>query len=59
MAKLWRLNLLYKPAELLAAINAVEECLSYLNINKINAANLVIDLRKKGYRLVKVDDGKD
>lgn len=54
MAKL--ISKLYRPDDLLAAINAVEAVLSARNT--IEAKDLIIDLRKKGWKLVKVDDGE-
>ena len=47
---------LYRPADLLAVILAVEEVL--MNGKVVEAKDIVIDLRKKGYKIVKVDDPK-
>jgi len=44
---------LYTPKNLLEVINALERF-----VNKDQAKNLVIDLRKMGYKIVKVDDGE-
>ncbi len=54
MAKL--ISKLYKPADLLAVINAVESVLAAHS--SLTASDIVIDLRKKGYKIVKVDDGE-
>lgn len=53
MAKL--ISKLYTPFALRDVINAVEAVLSAHNA--IEAKDIVIDLRKKGYKIVKVDDG--
>lgn len=51
MAKL--ISKLYKPVDLLAAINAVEAVLAAHN--SIAAKDIVIDLKKLGYKIVKVE----
>ena len=48
---------LYRPCDLLEVINAVEKILEP-NIWAIEAKDIVIALRKMGYKIVKVDDGK-
>ena len=50
---------LYTPKNLLEVINAVEKCLIKSSQSKIksSASDIVIDLRKMGYKIVKVDDG--
>ncbi len=45
---------LYTSKNLLEAINALEEILP----NKLDAKDIVIDLRKMGYKIVKVDNGE-
>ena len=45
---------LYTPKNLLEVIKALEQILP----NKLDAPNIVIDLRKMGYKIVKVDDGE-
>lgn len=45
---------LYRPADLLEVINVMESICP----NKDHAKDIVINLRKKGYKIVKVDDGK-
>ena len=47
---------LYTPKNLLEVINAVEKCL--LKDSYPEASDIVIDLRKLGYKIVKVDDGE-
>ena len=54
MAKL--VSLLYRPKDLLEVINAVEAVLAARST--LEAKDLVIDLRKKGYKIVKVDNGE-
>ena len=44
---------LYTPKNLLEVINALERFLP-----EDQAKNIVIDLRKMGYKIVKVDDGE-
>jgi soluble P-type ATPase len=46
---------LYRPSDLLEVINAMETVLA--SHDKLTASDIVIDLRKKGYKIVKVDDG--
>lgn len=53
MAKL--ISKLYRPSDLLAVINAMETVLAAHE--KLTASDIVIDLRRKGYKIVKVDDG--
>ena len=48
---------LYRPSDLIAVINALEDIL-LIHPNS-NAANIVIDLRKLGFKIVKVDDGEN
>ena len=46
---------LYRPSDLLEVIKMVEDCL----INKPStASDLVLAIRKKGFKIVKVDNGK-
>ena len=47
---------LYTPKNLLEVINAVEKCID--NDGRKSASDVVIDLRKMGYKIVKVDDGE-
>lgn len=54
MAKL--ISKLYTPKDLLAAINAIEAVLD--SHTAIEAKDIVIDLRKNGYKIVKVDNEK-
>lgn len=50
---------LYRPADLVKVIEAVEKALAKSNYpDVLEGANLVIDLRKMGYKIVKVDDGE-
>jgi hypothetical protein len=48
----------YRPEELLAIINCLEGCLDISGVDRTIAADLVIDLRKLGYKIVRIDDGK-
>lgn len=48
---------LYRPADLLAVINVMEKVLGP-NVRALDVPNIVIDLRKMGYKIVKVDDPK-
>jgi hypothetical protein len=50
---------LYTPKNLLEVINAVDKILvlHYTECRK-SASDIVIDLRKIGYKIVKVDDGE-
>ncbi len=49
---------LYRPADLLAVIKVLELIIKPKQSMKweIEAKDIVIDLRKKGYKIVKVDD---
>lgn len=53
MAKL--ISKLYTPANLLEAITAVETVLA--SHSTLTGSDIVIDLRRKGYKIVKVDNG--
>lgn len=46
---------LYRPSDLLIVIKAVETVLAAHTT--LTASDMVIDLRKAGYKIVKVDDG--
>lgn len=46
---------LYRPSDLLEVINTMETVLA--SHESLTASDIVIDLRKKGYKIVKVDDG--
>ena len=48
---------LYRPSDLLEVIQAMEKALAVNNWN-VEAKDIVIDLRKMGYKIVKVDDGE-
>lgn len=49
---------LYRPKDLSEVILALEECLIKSDISQFKAPDIVIDLRKMGYKIVKVDDGE-
>jgi len=50
---------LYTPKNLLEVINAVEKALAKSNYPDIlEGKDIVIDLRKMGYKIVKVADGE-
>lgn len=46
---------LYRPKDLLAVILALEKIMDGRKV--LEAKDIVIDLRKLGYKIVKVDDG--
>jgi len=50
---------LYRPSDLLEVINKMEKILLDHQVFpfSIKASDIVIDLRKMGYKIVKVDDG--
>lgn len=48
---------LYTPKNLLEVIEAVEKVMPDTPSSDRTASDLVIDLRKMGYKIVKVDDG--
>jgi len=48
---------LYRPSDLLDVIQVMEKALASNNWN-VEAKDIVIDLRKMGYKIVKVDDGE-
>jgi len=48
---------MYRPSDLITVINALEDIL-IIHPNS-SAANIVIDLRKLGFKIVKVDDGEN
>lgn len=45
---------LYRPSDLLAVIEAVEKVIEGRKV--LEAKDIVIDLRKQGYKIVKVDE---
>ena len=50
---------LYRPADLVAVINDLQKIIDAIPLYKIvEAKDIVIDLRKMGYKIVKVDDGE-
>lgn len=49
---------LYTPKNLSEVILALEDCLIQSAQSKLKAPDIVIDLRKMGYKIVKVDDGE-
>ena len=53
MAKL--ISKLYRPADLVEAINAVDKVMTTHKV--LEAKDIVIDLRKLGFKIVKVDNG--
>jgi hypothetical protein len=49
---------LYRPSDLLSIILVMEQVLMKSDIQASKASDIVIDLRKQGYKIVKVDDGE-
>lgn len=49
---------LYRPSDLLSIILIMEQVLMKSDIQASKAKDIVIDLRKQGYKIVKVDDGE-
>lgn len=52
---------LYRPADLLEVINVMEKVVTKINneMQPSDCKDIVIDLRKAGYKIVKVDNGID
>ena len=49
---------LYTPKNLLEVINAVDVVVSRMTYSSGMGKDIVIDLRKMGYKIVKVNDGE-